>query len=167
MVKSVLWAPLLLVVACGGGDDSSSTAGSDGGTGGTGGGTGANASVKSTCVTEINNYRATLGLPAYTEWTDGETCADGEAKSDSESGKAHGAFGTCQEFAQDECPGWPGDNLDTSIKGCLKMMWAEGPGSDFSTHGHYLNMSNKGYTQAACGFHVTPDGQMWSVQNFK
>ena len=164
MVKSVLWAPLFLVVACGGGDDSS---GASTGDGGAGSGTGANATVKSTCVTEINKYRATLGLPAYAEWIDGETCADGEAKSDSESGKAHGAFGTCKESAQDECPGWPGDDLDTSIKGCLQQMWAEGPGSDFSTHGHYLNMSNAGYTQAACGFYVTPDGKMWGVQNFK
>jgi hypothetical protein len=169
MLRSALWASLLLLAACSSGDDSSSAAGGggtgDGGTGATG--SGPNAAVKATCVNEINMYRATLSLPAYTEWTDGETCADGEAQSDSASGKAHGAFGTCKESAQDECPGWPGSDLDGSIKGCLKMMWAEGPGTDFSTHGHYINMSSAQYTQVACGFYVTAAGEMWSVQNFK
>lgn len=53
------------------------------------------------------------------------------------------------------------------IDGCLEMMWAEGPGTDFSAHGHYINMSNTGYKMVACGFHVTANGSVWSVQNFK
>lgn len=144
--------------------------GGDGGGGGNGQGTGAGdtyAASRSLCVDTINQYRATLGLPGYTEWNDQESCADGEAQSDSASGKAHGAFGSCKESAQDECPGWPSADIGESIKGCLKQMWAEGPGSDFSAHGHYLNMSNKGYTHAACGFYVTADGKLWAVQNFK
>lgn len=153
---------LLVLAAC---SSSSSDATTD--DGGGGGGGGPNAEATSTCVAAINSYRATLSLPAYTEWTDGETCASGEAQSDSASGKAHGAFGTCKESAQDECPGWPGDDLDTSIKGCLKQMWAEGPGTDFSTHGHYINMSSSTYTQVACGFYVTSSGDLWAVQNFK
>jgi hypothetical protein len=154
---------LLVLAACS--SSSSDATSTDGGGGGGGGGP--NAEATSTCVTAINNYRATLSLPAYTEWTDGETCASGEAQSDSASGKAHGAFGTCSESAQDECPGWPGDDLDTSITGCLKQMWAEGPGTDFSTHGHYINMSSSKYTQVACGFFVTSSGDLWAVQNFK
>jgi hypothetical protein len=118
------------------------------------------------CVDTINNYRKTLGLPAYTRWSVNETCADGQALSDSKSGKAHGAFGTCSEFAQDECPGWPGPP-SSMITSCLAMMWAEGPGSDFSTHGHYINMSSTAYTQVACGFTTLSDGSVWAVQDFK
>ncbi len=165
MLRSALWASLLVVAACGGGDDSSASTSGDGGSGG--GGTGPYAAATSACVTAINNYRATLSLPAYTEWTDGEACASGEAQSDSASGKAHGAFGTCKESAQDECPGWPGDDVTGSVQGCLKQMWAEGPGTDFSTHGHYINMSSTQYTQVACGFYVTSAGDLWAVQNFK
>ena len=47
------------------------------------------------------------------------------------------------------------------------MMWDEGPGSDFSTHGHYINMSNPAYTQVACGYYSKPDGRVWSVQDFR
>ena len=162
----------LVLAACSSSSSDSGTGngGGSGGGGGNGQGTGAGdtyASSRSLCVDTINSYRATLGLPNYAEWNDEEACADTEAKSDSESGKAHGALGTCKEMAQDECPGWPGDDIDQSIKDCLKMMWAEGPGDDFSAHGHYLNMSNKDYTSAACGFYVTPDGKLWAVQNFK
>ena len=152
-----------LVAACSSSSDSTSTA--DGGSG-----TGAGdpyAADRKLCVDTINQYRATLGLPGYTEWSDEESCADGEAKSDSASGQAHGAFGTCNENAQDECPGWPGNDIAGSLKGCLQQMWNEGPGTDFSTHGHYINMSSSKYTQAACGFFVTPDGSLWAVQNFK
>jgi hypothetical protein len=112
------------------------------------------------CVDTINDYRATLGLTPYTRWTSAEACSDGEAKSDSESGQAHGAFGRCGEFAQNECPGWGGPP-EQMIKDCLALMWAEGPGG-----GHYENMRG-GYTHAACGFHVTPSGKIWAVQNFK
>ena len=118
-----------------------------------------------TCVDEINRYRATLGLAPYAGWTSAGACADGQSKSDSESGKAHGAFGKCGEFAQNECPGWPGPP-DALIKGCLKMMWDEGPG-DFAAHGHYVNMSSTKYTSVACGFYQTPGGSFWAVQDFK
>jgi hypothetical protein len=119
-----------------------------------------------TCVDEINAYRATLGLAPYVGWTAAASCADGQAKSDSESGKAHGAFGKCGEFAQNECPNWSGP-AETLIKGCLKMMWDEGPGSDFSTHGHYINMSSAKYTAVACGFYQMPGGKFWAVQDFE
>jgi uncharacterized protein YkwD len=46
-------------------------------------------------------------------------------------------------------------------------MWNEGPGKRFSKHGHYTNMSNPNYEGVACGFAKTPDGQIWSVQNFR
>ena len=47
-------------------------------------------------------------------------------------------------------------------------MWAEGPGTDFSAHGHYINMSSTDYTQVACGYYTTSDGKtVWAVQDFK
>ena len=122
--------------------------------------------VEQACVDKINAFRATLNLAPLARWTDQEACSDGEAKSDSETGKAHGAFGTCTEMAPNECPGWPGPPA-SMIGGCLQMMWDEGPGTDFSKHGHYINMSSTKYTKVACGFYTMPSGKVWSVQNFR
>jgi hypothetical protein len=117
------------------------------------------------CVDTINMYRATLGLPALARWKDAEDCSDAECLSDGMTGTPHGAFGMCGEFAQNECPGWPGDPADM-ITGCLEVMWAEGPGEDFNLHGHYINMSNPDYTKVACGF-APGMGGIWAVQNFQ
>lgn len=117
------------------------------------------------CVDTINMYRATLGLPAYARWTDAEACSDGEAESDGQTNTPHGAFGMCGESAQNECPGWPGPP-EQMIEGCLAQMWAEGPGDDFPTHGHYINMSSESYSRVACGFAVV-NGEVWAVQNFQ
>jgi len=122
------------------------------------------ASYRERCVDRINEYRATLDLPPYERWKSAEKCADGEAHSDSHSGVAHGAFPSCDEYAQNECPGWP--SLDSVVTGCLQMMWDEGPGP-FDEHGHYINMSSTSYTKVACGFHVTSDGSVWAVQDFR
>jgi hypothetical protein len=124
------------------------------------------ASARVTCVDEINKYRATLSLAPYAGWTAAEPCVDGQAKADSESGVAHSAFGKCSESAQNECPGWPGPPA-TLIVGCLKMMWAEGPGVPFSAHGHYINMSSTSYTSVACGFYQMPSGSWWAAQDFR
>jgi len=113
-----------------------------------------------TCVDEINRYRATKGLPAFQRWTEGESCADTQSQKDGQSGRAHGAFGSCKEMGQNECPGWDGAP-ETMIKGCLKMMWDEGPGG-----GHYEAMASKRYTSVACG-QSAGRGGTWSVQNFK
>jgi hypothetical protein len=122
----------------------------------TGGGT-----AVQTCIDAINSYRKTVGSPALTEWKSAEPCTDGEAKTDSIANKAHSAFGTCGEWAQDECPGWPGPS-GSMIGSCLQMMWAEGPGG-----GHYENMKNPSYTQVSCGFYTLPDGSVWATQNFR
>src|SRR5262249_48365783 len=106
-----------------------------------------------------------LSLPAYERWTEGEDCVSQEAGMDSQSGTPHSAFGMCGEHAQDECPGWPG-RPEMMTTGCLMQMWAEGPGSDFATHGHFINMSSTDYTKVACGYHVDDDGSVWATQNF-
>ena len=116
------------------------------------------------CVAEINKWRATENLPPLQRWSSAETCSDGEAKSDSETGTAHGAFGRRTENAQTECPGWPG-KPEQMIAGCLKMMWEEKFGS--GEKGHYLNMKSTSFSKVACGFHVTAAGKVWAVQNFR
>ena len=117
------------------------------------------------CVDTINMYRATLGLPAYARWTEAEGCSDDAAASDGKTGQPHGAFTQCDESAQNECPGWPAP-AESMIDGCLELMWNEGPGADFSAHGHYINMSSTAYTRVACGF-AEVDGAIWAVQNFQ
>jgi hypothetical protein len=118
------------------------------------------------CVDKINTFRATLDLPAYVRWSTEESCAGQEAAMDAASDTAHGAFGTCMESAQDECPAWPGP-AESMIDGCLTRMWDEGPGADFATHGHYINMSSTMYTKVACGFATLADGSVWATQNFQ
>jgi hypothetical protein len=146
----------VVAIACGSSSSSTSST------------TDAYAEARQHCVATINSYRATLSLPPYAAWDDAPTnaCIDGQAKADAASNTAHSAFGHCQESAQDECPGWPGPP-DSLLDGCLAAMWAEGPGTDFSQHGHYLNMSSTKYTKAACGFFETADGNYWAAQNFK
>jgi uncharacterized protein YkwD len=126
------------------------------------------AEESSACVDRINELRATLDLPALARWDDAESCANGQAKSDSETDTAHGAFGQCDEYAQNECPGWPStDSITEGDSSCLQMMWDEGPGDDYSSHGHYINMTNTAYTEVACGFYTTTDGEVWAVQDFR
>ncbi|WP_437315544.1 CAP domain-containing protein [Sorangium sp. So ce385] len=162
-----------------GGSDGSTTAGAGGsggapagGTGGAGGsGSGAGGNDDPTgaaqlCVDTINQHRATLGLPPLARWTEAESCSDEESESDGNTGQAHGAFGACDERAQNECPGWNGPP-ESMIVPCLQLMWDEGPGEDFNKHGHYINMSSTAYTKVACGFHTFPDGSVWAVQNFR
>ena len=120
------------------------------------------------CVARINQFRAECQcLPPLERWTEGEDCADEQAEYDS-TRSPHAGFSDriCDGGnAQNECPGWR--SIDTIIGGCLQSMWDEGPGEPFSEHGHYINMSNTRYSRVACGFFTTPDGRIWSVQNFR
>ncbi|AKU97162.1 hypothetical protein AKJ09_03826 [Labilithrix luteola] len=155
----------LLLVACGG-DDSNSTDGSAGNDNSSSVTEGATVtadgdSLAELCVNTINAYRATLDLPPYERWSDAEVCANGEAKSDSESGKAHGAFPNCGEFGQNECPDWSGDPK-TALPKCLRAMWNEGPGG-----GHYEAMRSSKYKKVACGIAETSKGTFWAVQDFR
>jgi hypothetical protein len=144
--------------SAGAGGSASATGGSSAGSAGSAGAVGDD--VRQLCVDLINQYRATLSLPPYERWTSAETCVDGEAQADSQTGTAHSAFGTCKETAQDECPGWGGTLSDVITK-CLKAMWGEGPGG-----GHYENMRS-GRKRAACGFYVLPNGKVWAAQDFQ
>jgi hypothetical protein len=155
--------------ASAGGSNGKAGASSSAGTTGTAGGsTNPNdpyGDARIRCVNRTNELRATKGLPPIPRLASAEPCADGQAKSDSESGKAHGAFDACLDqvegwkgVAQNECPNY-GSVEDTLTK-CLDAMWAEGPGG-----GHYDNMTGDS-TDTACGIYTTPTGKVWLVQDF-
>jgi hypothetical protein len=120
--------------------------------------------LRTRCLQRTNEYRARVSAPPLIRRPDREACGDTEAQSDGATNRAHGAFGHCQESAQNECPGWPGP-LEQTIDQCLAQMFAEGPGP-FSGHGHYLNMTDPSYRGVACGITTLPNGQIWIVQDF-
>jgi hypothetical protein len=120
--------------------------------------------LRARCVQRTNEFRARASLGPLGRQTDREACLDTEAQADARSGTAHGAFGRCQEGAQNECPGWPGP-LEQVIDKCLAQMFAEGPGP-FSGHGHYINMTDPKFRSVSCGFSTAPNGQIWLVQDF-
>jgi len=131
----------------------------------TGGGSDDYADARIRCVDRTNELRASIGLAPIPRLASAEPCVDGQAKSDSETGEAHGAFDACVDevkgwrgVAQNECPGYA--SVESALGGCLDMMWAEGPGG-----GHYDNMTGKS-THTACGFYTTPKGKVWMVQDF-
>lgn len=137
--------------------------------------------LRQLCVDEINRYRALVNAPPVVRATDREACSDRGAQADGDSGRAHGSAmsGVCPAGAQNTCPGWPvggrSGNADvaSALKGCLKMMWEEGPppsasctGACYQQHGHYLNMSARGTKRVACGFYRMKNGNYWMNQNF-
>ena len=168
-------ALVILVTSCGDDPDalsgsgtrrgrsSSSTSSSSGSSGSSNGGelVGTGETAHELCWSTINEYRERDGLPPLERWTDGEACADGEAKSDAETNRPHGAFPRCGELAQNESPATPGPP-EEGIPKCLAMMWAEGPGG-----GHHDAMASTKYKKVACGVFVTSRGAIWSVQNFR
>jgi hypothetical protein len=121
------------------------------------------------CVDRINQLRWECQcLPPLERWTEGESCADQQAEYDYEQDEAHAGISAniCENggSAQNECPGYSPDFGIVDF--CLQQMWDEGPGDDFQAHGHYINMSNESFERVACGIFTTPDGEIWSVQNF-
>lgn len=146
------------------------------------------AQYRQACVDKINALRATKSLSAYQRWSSAEMCVDQQATHDATVMKAHDAFATgnpsCGGYGQNECPGWDA----STITACLDQMWAEKnqpgcagcdacdtftifqgncPNCSFNGStvcGHYVNMSSKTFTMAACGF--SADGT-WEAVNFQ
>ena len=117
------------------------------------------------CVNNVNEHRATQGLPALQRWALTETCAASQARDGAATGQPHGAFGRCSEQGQNVCPAWPGPESQM-IAPCIQSMWDEGPGADFAAHGHYLNLASARFTRVACGLYTAPSGQVSLVQDF-
>jgi hypothetical protein len=145
------------------------------GTGGTGGSAGAAGdggppadpfeSARQLCAEKTNQYRAQAGTFPLLRYTTQEPCADSQATADAKASTPHGSFGACSESAQNECPGLDG-SVESVVAACLQVMFAEGPGTDYAKHSHYLNMTNPAYSRVSCGFYVTSLKKVWFVQNF-
>ncbi len=124
------------------------------------------------CVDTINSYRARMQLQPLARWVDGESAAAAQALADSRSRVPHGAIiafeqtpaGAAASISQNECPGYPGPAAQV-VTTCTAQMWAEGPGSDYQKHGHYLHLSNPAASKVACGFATAADGMVWATQN--
>jgi hypothetical protein len=52
--------------------------------------------------------------------------------------------------------------LKEGLLDCLAAMWDEGPGGV-----HYDTMSSTKNKEVGCGFFETPEGDIWSVQDFR
>lgn len=122
--------------------------------------------AKQVCVSETNMYRQMNGKPALTESTQLEAYADTGAMVDF-STSPHNHFtmtnGGGIAFAENECPvqgNWmvqPGQAVSDVVKACIAAFYAEGPGTDYSTHGHYINMMGP-YATLGCGYYQQGTG---------
>lgn len=127
------------------------------------------------CLAKINEYRATENLkPLTLASEEKQTCADKQSADDLASGKAHGHFGDCGEFAQNSGPNFSANwqkSATAVAEYYLKMMWEEekalvtngerdpNKNEDYPYIGHYLNMKNTSYTKVACGIALSSDGK--------
>ena len=133
------------------------------------------------CLDKINEYRATENLPPYTLASEEkQNCADKQSADDLESGKAHGHFRECGEFAQNSGPNFSAAsrNATAVAESYLEMMWNEKKlvesgeadldnQEDFLKIGHYKNMHSSSYTKVACGIALSADGKKgWLNVNF-
>ena len=127
----------------------------------------ANATPKQFCVTETNRYRAINGKPALVESATLETYADTGAMVDFSS-MPHHHFSTTPvgggiAFAENECPvqgNWmlpAGGDMTALVGSCVAAFYAEGPGTDYATHGHYINMMGP-YASLGCGIYQMGTG---------
>ena len=160
----------------GGGGGSGSGSGSGGGGGGGSGGSGSNAALVE-CVTQTNAYRAMNGKSALTESSSLESYAATGAQFDYTNMMAHDHFtmtsGGGIAFAENELPGFSGWNISnaggdmTSLMDmCLQAFYDEGPGSDYSTHGHYIDMMGA-YGTLGCGIYEdSSTGNVTIVQDY-
>jgi hypothetical protein len=147
-----VWPSVFVLAACGGDDV---------GMGPDGMGPDPNATPKQFCVQETNRYRAMNGKPALTESMQLETFADTGAMVDF-NGSPHQHFmstnGGGIAFAENECPHWnlgqSGGDMKSLVGMCIAAFYSEGPGTDYSTHGHYINMMGP-YATLGCGIYMS------------
>lgn len=114
--------------------------------------------------------------PALTEKASLETYADTGAQSDYDANSPHSHFSSTSgggiAFAENECPGhsgWhlaAGQTMNDLVGQCIAAFYAEGPGSDYSTHGHYINMMNDSYKSLGCGIYQAANGDVTIVQDY-
>lgn len=166
------WPVLLCLISCGG-NDSSTTDGNPGGGIDAPSGSGGNLIAKQFCVSETNRYRAMNSKPALAESAPLEAYADTGAMVDFNS-SPHNHFSSTNgggiAFAENECPqqgGWTysqGQDLTQVVGRCIAAFYAEGPGTDYATHGHYINMMGN-YGSLGCGV-SSSGGKITIVQDY-
>ena len=113
------------------------------------------------CVSETNRYRAMNSKPALAENAALEAYAAVGAMDDFNTSPHH-HFSTTQgggiAQAENECPqqgNWqlpPGGDMKALVGQCVAAFYSEGPGSDYNTHGHYINMMGP-YSKLGCGIY--------------
>jgi hypothetical protein len=167
--------PWVCGVICGAIASASAIVGCGGDDGGAGIDAAANLSAKQFCVSETNRYRAMNQKPALAENTALETYADTGANVDYTSSSPHSHFTSTSgggiASAENECPGHSGWHLSSGgdmnmlVGQCVAAFYAEGPGSDYSTHGHYINMMGP-YTKLGCGIYEAANGDVTIVQDY-
>jgi hypothetical protein len=123
-------------------------------------------SAKQFCVSETNRLRAMNNKPALAESTDLETYADTGAMVDFSS-QPHNHFSSTSgggiSDAENECPvqgNWQlpaGGDMNALVGQCIAAFYSEGPGTDFATHGHYINMMSDN-TKLGCGIYMMGTG---------
>ncbi|MBI5535690.1 MAG: hypothetical protein HY898_23365 [Deltaproteobacteria bacterium] len=173
-----------------GGSSAGGSATGGSGTGGSAGSADPYEQYRQECIDKINALRATKGLGPYTRWKSAEPCVDQQATDDEKNNSPHGAWSSkkfpCDGYGsgQNECLG----SGAAGISGCLESMWAEKdqagcsgcdqcpspggncPNCDFygkttgDVCGHYVNMSAKTFSMAACGFSSLGG---WAAINFQ
>ena len=131
--------------------------------------------AKQFCVSETNRYREMNGKPDLTEAATLEAFADTGAMTDYNAMSAHSHFSATQgggiAFAENECPGFsgwhlaPGGDMNALVGMCIAAFYAEGPGSDYSTHGHYINMMGN-YATLGCGIFQAGNDDVTIVQDY-
>ncbi len=147
---------ICIVAACGGGgttgDDVDASPGGQ--------------SAKQFCVSETNRYRAMNGKPALAENAALEAYADTGAMVDFSS-SPHSHFSSTNgggiADAENECPvqgNWHlavGGDMNMLVGQCVLAFYMEGPGTDYATHGHYINMMSAN-TKLGCGIYMMGTG---------
>lgn len=124
--------------------------------------------TRSAALEQTNALRATVGKPALVETAELTSYANAGAQFD-HGASPHDHFrqtsGGGVAGAENECPHWPnGADLDETVKNCIDAFWSEGPGEDYSMHGHYINMTGN-YTTMGLGIFVAGDS-VTIVQDF-
>ena len=162
------WLALVCLVACGG-SESGTTDGAPGG----GDGPAGSMSAKQFCVSETNRYRAMNSKPALSESAQLEAYADTGAMHDFTT-SPHDHFSTTSgggiAYAENECPqqgNWlyaEGQDLNMVVGACIAAFYSEGPGTDYNTHGHYINMMGA-YGSLGCGIYYS-GGKITIVQDY-
>lgn len=171
------WLLLACLVACDNGSavtvDAPPGSGTDAQGSGSGSGSSGSMTAKQFCVSETNRYRAMNSKSALAESAQLEAYADTGAMHDFTT-SPHDHFSSTSgggiAFAENECPqqgNWQyteGEDLNMVVGNCIAAFYAEGPGSDYNTHGHYINMMGN-YGSLGCGIYYA-GGKITIVQDY-